>query len=377
MTSILDRLTDAMSAAASTVRDEELRPLVTPRRRRRPAWAAPVAAAAAVTLVIGLAVSVSNGLFGTQRPAGPAHLPAAPRQFNPLIQNVSFGWLPAGQSLYAGGFLRTEVYLAAGSPHSLPGWFLNVYARGRCHLAGSPRGLTCSSPAGGDGGMTARFSERAPAVGGHRAFWAGTRLVWQYARGGWAGLATPLSQIQHANFSTLRHDTVTQREAIKIAGHLRFGAATPPLAFPARLTGLPGQWRISYVYFVPDPGVLRAQSYVLTTRTSRFFPHVGDLGVWANAPYVEIHPATRASTCTPHDPASKNTSETINGYRVVVKRMTIGGLPEQEVCAAHADGFWVDIEEFGPHLTIGVASVFKHLRLLSTNPANWTNNPIG
>jgi hypothetical protein len=66
----------------------------------------------AVTLVIGLAVSVLNGLFGTQRPAGPAHLPAAPRQFNPLIQNVSFGWLPAGQSLYAGGCLRTEVHLA-------------------------------------------------------------------------------------------------------------------------------------------------------------------------------------------------------------------------------------------------------------------------
>ncbi len=124
MTSILDRLTDAMSAAAGTVRDEELRPLVTPPRRRRqpaggrrwrrPAWAAPVAAAAAVTLVIGLAVSVLNGLSGTQRPAGPARLPAAPRQFNPLIQNVSFGWLPAGQSLVSGGFLRTEVYLDAG-----------------------------------------------------------------------------------------------------------------------------------------------------------------------------------------------------------------------------------------------------------------------
>jgi hypothetical protein len=108
------------SAAASTVGDEELRPLVTPRRRRQPAWAAPVAAAAAVTLVIGLAVSVLNGLFGTQRPAVPTHLPAAPRRFNPLIQNVSFGWLPAGQSLYAGGFLRTEVHLAtACSPSTM------------------------------------------------------------------------------------------------------------------------------------------------------------------------------------------------------------------------------------------------------------------
>jgi len=386
MTSILDRLTDAMSAAAGTVRDEELRPLVTPPRRRRqpaggrrwrqPAWAAPVAAAAAVTLVIGLAVSVLNGLSGTQRPAGPARLPAAPRQFSPLIQNVSFGWLPAGQSLVSGGFLRTEVYLDAGRP-PIGGWFLNIYARGQCHLTGSPRGLKCSAPAGGDGGMTARFSGRAPAVDGHRAFWAGTRLVWQYARGGWAGLDTPISLLQHANFSTLRHHPHIQREAIKIAGHLRFGAATPPLAFPAELTGLTSQWRISDVHYWADSGVLRGDSYVLTTGTSRFFPHVGDLGVWANAPYVEIGPAIRASTCTPHDPATKNTSEIINGYRVVVKRMTAGGLPEQELCAAHADGLQLSITELGPHLTIGVASLFKHLRLLGTNPANWTNNPIG
>ena len=76
-----------------------------------------------MTLVIGLAVSVSNELFGTQQPAGQAHLPGAPRQLNPLIQSVSFGWLLAGQSLYAGGFLRTEVYLAPASPHGLPRWF--------------------------------------------------------------------------------------------------------------------------------------------------------------------------------------------------------------------------------------------------------------
>jgi hypothetical protein len=139
MTSILDRLTDAMSAAAGTVRDEELRPLVTPPRRRRqptggrrwrPAWAAPVAAAIAVLLVIGLAVSVSNRLFGTQQPAGPAHLPPAPRQFNPLLPNMSFGWLPAGESLGQGGVRRTDVYLAAGRPPGLLGWGLSVYARG-------------------------------------------------------------------------------------------------------------------------------------------------------------------------------------------------------------------------------------------------------
>ena len=68
MTDVLDRLTDAMSAAASTVREQDLRPLAAPerpwRRRRQPAWAAPVAAAAAMVLVIGLAVAVAHGQIG-------------------------------------------------------------------------------------------------------------------------------------------------------------------------------------------------------------------------------------------------------------------------------------------------------------------------
>jgi hypothetical protein len=85
MTDVLDRLTDAMSAAAGTVRDEELRPLTAPerprRRRRRPAWVVPVAAAVAVVLVIGLAVAVSHELSGTRQPGGPGSLPAAPLRF--------------------------------------------------------------------------------------------------------------------------------------------------------------------------------------------------------------------------------------------------------------------------------------------------------
>ena len=79
MTDVLDRLTGAMSAAAGTVREHDLRPLTAPerprRRRHRPAWAVPVAAAAAVVLVIGLAASVSHGLFGPRSPAGRAARP--------------------------------------------------------------------------------------------------------------------------------------------------------------------------------------------------------------------------------------------------------------------------------------------------------------
>ena len=68
------------------------------RWRRACVASAPVLAAAAVA-VVALAVAAGPGGSG----AGPAAAgPAAPRQFNPLIPYVSFGWLPAGQSLSQG-----------------------------------------------------------------------------------------------------------------------------------------------------------------------------------------------------------------------------------------------------------------------------------
>ena len=280
----------------------------------------PVLAAAAVA-VVALAVAAGPGRPG----AGPAAAgPTAPRQFNPLIPYVSFGWLPAGLSLDQGGAWRGAVYMDAGSTSSLPGWGLTVYARGQCHLTSAGRGLKCAGETPLED-ATARFSEPAPAVHGHSAFWAGTNLVWHYARSGWAWVNIPVQ-----DFSALRHDPVMQGQAIKIARHLRFGAATPPLVFPAKLTGLTGKWRISDLHYGAAAGVLQADSYTLITGTSRFFPTVGDLGIWTNAPYVDIHPAPRAGTCSPHDPSTQNTSKIINGYRVVVKHSSAGGHPEQD-----------------------------------------------
>ncbi len=40
-------------------------------------------------------------------------------------------------------------------------------------------------------------------------------------------------------------------------------------------------------------------------------------------------------------------------------------------------GVWTG-QVFGAHPSIGVASLFgDHMRLLGTNPANWTRNPTG
>lgn len=73
MTRTLDRLTDAMTAAGDTVQDATLRPLIRPERGRRlPRWVAPVAAAAAVALVIGSAAALSGRKPGPGRPAASA-----------------------------------------------------------------------------------------------------------------------------------------------------------------------------------------------------------------------------------------------------------------------------------------------------------------
>jgi len=317
----------------------------------------------AAAAVAALAVGVGPAQPGP-RPAAAG--PAAPRQFSPLVPYASFGWLPAGESLGSGGIRPTESYMDAG-PHGDPEWTLAVYARGQCHLTGSASGVNCP-------GAKLPISQRAPDVAGHRAFWYSPGLVWQYARGGWARLSIPAP-----NLSAVLHSKQgLAGQALKIARHVRYDVRTR-LLFAARFSGVPSQWQVHNIsYYEPAGGLLRADQYMLTTGSSRFHPRVGDTGIWTDAAYIIVGPALRTSTCTPHDPATKNTSEIINGYRVVLKRFHIGGLPVQELCGAHADGLAFDIQVFGAHPSIDVASLFRdHMRLLGTNPANWNTKPIG
>jgi hypothetical protein len=334
-------------------------------RRRGRAWRRRRACVAGGSVLAAAAVAALAMVGPVRHGPGPAPaVPAAPRQFNPLVPYASFGWLPAGESLVEGGITPAESYMVAGQAG--PEWTLAVYARGQCHLTGSASVLNCP-------GAKLPISQRAPDVAGHRAFWTSPGLAWQYARGGWARLTIPAP-----NLSAVLHSKGLAGTALKIARHVRYDMTTR-LVFPARFSGLPGQWQVHNIsYYVPDGGLLRADEYMLTTGRSRFHPHVGDQGIWTDAAYIMVHPAPAHGTCSPHDPSSQNTSEIINGYQVVLKRMHIGGLPVQELCGAHADGLWFDIQVFGAHPGIDVASLFRdHMRLLGTSPANWTTNPIG
>jgi hypothetical protein len=340
-------------------------------RRACVAGTSVLAAAAVVALAVGVGpVRLGSG----PAPAGPA----APRQFNPLVPYLSFGWLPAGIRLVAGDTRPEVVALVAGRKlYALSNWGLSVYAAGQCHLTGPAGELKCSTPA--LGGLTARITGRAPAVRGHRAFWAGPYLVWQYARGGWAGLMLPTANAS-PKLSAAKREAY-KREAVKIAHHVRYGAATPPLVFPAQLTGLPSRWRVGSVYYLPGAGVLRASRFALTTG----IPDLGADGgmeFQTNLPYfTNFGPATSHSNF-----CGQPANEIINGYRVVVTHRdggtAVGGgsalPPSQGLCAANADGLALNIDQQGAHPPIRVASLFRdHLRLLGANPANWTTKPIG
>jgi hypothetical protein len=343
----------------------------------------------AAAAVVALAVGVGLVRLGSGPPAGPA----APRQFNPLVPYLSFGWLPPGNRLTAGDARPEVVALVAGrNPNALNPWNLIVYAAGQCHLTRPAGELKCSTAA--LEGFNAQISGRAPAVQGHRAFWAGpapipglppalqrrrarasrgkadSYLVWQYARGGWAGLVLPTA---NATKLTAAQREAYKQDAVKIANHVRYGAATPPLMFPAQLTGLPSRWQVGSVYYQPDGRLLRASRFALTTGTPDLGAD-GGMEFQTNLPYFGvIDPATFYKNFCP-----TSGSEIINGYRVVVTNQVAGTLPSETLCAANADGLALSINQQGAHPPISVASLFRdHLRLLGTNPANWTTKPIG
>ena len=169
-----------------------------------------------------------------------------------------------------------------------------------------------------------------------------------------------------------------KREAVKIAGHVRYGAATPPLVFPAQLTGLPSRWRVGSVYYQPDGGVLRASRFALTTGTPDLGAD-GGLEFQTNLPYFHHRPCHLAQQLLPNVglrdhqrlPGGRDPPSAPQCHRPDT-------LTSQDLCAANADGLALNIGQHGAHPPISVASLFRdHLRLLGANPANWTTKPIG
>ena len=95
-------------------------------------------------------------------------------------------------------------------------------------------------------------------------------------------------------------------------------------------------------------------------------------------PDITIVPAGAHSSC-PDMPHSVH--EVVKGYDVVVTNVPAGSHgpqePAQLLCAANADGLWVNIKVLGRHPVLGVVSLFAHhMALLGPHPARWYSLPI-
>lgn len=359
--------------------DDQPKPAIPPARRGRrlTRWRWRRAGTAGVSVLAAAATAVLTVGTGPARPAtvpAPAG-PAALRHFNPLVPHISFGWLPAGMKLVAGDN-RPELQALIAGRHSWTDqsvWDLTVYAAGQCRLNGQATQLTCSTPA--LEGLIAKITRPAPAVRGHRAFWAGPDLIWQYARGGWAALALPYPA-DIPKLATPAQIRKARHQARRIAAHVRYGAATPPLLFPVQLRNLPRKWRVGSVFYLPQGRVFRAERFALTAGNPNLGAD-GGLEYQRNLPYfstIDPAAATHRRFCF-RSPGS--VVKIINGHRVILSRQFSGALTRQDLCAAHATGLNIFISEFGAHPPVSLANLFGvHLRLLGTRPDHWTSKPV-
>jgi hypothetical protein len=338
------------------------------RRRRLVAIGTPFLAAAAV-LAVAVTPTFSHRTPNPPAPAGkshhqrPAHsLPAAPREFNPLVPYATFGWLPAGTRYTATSESHTVAFLTTvGAHHAL--WQLAMFARGDCALAGAHlncRDLTASQE------PTATRS--APKVDGFPAYWDyPSMLIFEYARGGWATLSVPGRNGEP--------DAAGRATAVHIATALRVSSANVlPARFPAQLAGLPGGWAVRAVMTSPSRyGPLEFQYQI--ARGSLV------LAPWSDPndiPNLSIGPANKNTPACYVTPGLSQ-RQTVAGRLVTVTRIPAEGTESatQDLCASNVDGLAVDIVTTGDHPGIDVTTLFADLRLLGPDPAHWTRKPIG
>ncbi|HTX86202.1 MAG TPA: hypothetical protein VME44_28780 [Streptosporangiaceae bacterium] len=334
--------------------------------RWRRAWLAgtPVLAASAVAAVaLTGALPSSEHRAGSHRPVShrPAQVRVAPSRFSPLTPYASFGWLPAGERLASGGIGATADYLNADASKTLT-WQLWTYAAGVCRLTSTSE-LSCEL-----GSQDTQFyplAGRAPSVNGHRAFWlsAGSpaqashehqAVVWQYASNGWAELAN----------ATRGHQP--GEAVLRIAAHVVFdGRHRQPVEFAAQLSNLPRTWQATAGHFVVERGVLLGKQYAFTARGSN------------PADLPSMTTSLGRGSCYFY-PGGQSARRMINGYRVVVNTIAAAdGRPAtDQVCVADADGLNVFISVDGGHPVISPVTLFRHMKLLGADPANWTADPI-
>ncbi len=394
------------------------------RRHRAALAAAPLAAAAAVALVVSGVIPASLGLG---RGGGLHPGPVTPRsRFNPLQPYAAFGWLPPSFSATAGTAMTKNadesgtrtVIVTAGDQASSRLLTLTVAAAGACRVTGPVRGSALASL----GGPRAQFrtvryphglscdygiaghdvtplSRAAPTVRAGSAFYQPDGgLAWEYAPGSWAQL-TPFVLVtgggsnrqgelrQYAaaegwmpgpaqpGISAAVQSAATRALLRKVAANVSYGGTTH-IVFPFQLPALPAGWALSGV------GYTQSRGRLLGTGNLTAGP-AGDPG----ALNVQAEQAGLASSTCKIIPGQWSRTH-VQGALAAAGTLDKPGIHVQQVCARDIAGLylWLSLDRDVPGTSRpvpggaglgGVANLAGRLRLLGTDPAAWTADPVG
>ena len=331
-------------------------------RRARLAGTPALAAAGVVAVVIsGTLPAGQHAVTDAKHPLrAPATVAAAPARFSTLATYASFGWLPPGEQARSGGGDQLSHFtnLYAGSHFR---WQLNMFAAGVCGLNFQAAMVTCQL---GDDSRHFPIAGRAPSVNGHQAFWVSAgpgnppgrqhqEIIWQYAAAGWADLSNAIAADQPS--MTL----------LRIAGGVSFGATGQPLDFAVQLTRVPSMWRVGSDSW-------RVTSGRMLDNEAAFVTASGD---GRDLPFVTVG---KAGPGCYFYPDGQSEHDVINGYRVVVNTIpAVRGNPTTyQVCAPDVQGLFVFISVISDRPAVMLTTLFRHLRVLGTNPADWVTSPV-
>jgi hypothetical protein len=307
-------------------------------RRRRQDVAAigsPVLAACGV-----LALGLTGALPGSGLRAAPpaAHSVQAPKQFNMLVPFASFGWLPP--AAHATGPKETGTVNLTQNYLERQGLALHTFASGVCYRMTHRPELNCTSIPG----YPIRLYGSAPAVNGHAAYLVErspqASIAWQYAPHGWAILW---------NRQTGPYSLGTM---VRIAKNVKLNAHQP-VEFAVQITKPPAG----------TAGLVNGLDYAL--RTGPLFAYQYDV----------FHHGDRALTLNVSSwggscPSAKHT--VINGYVVHYWRY-----PGGTALCVEAHGLVIRMDGQTKPLATYPLHVFRHLKILGSNPKNWVKQPIG
>lgn len=375
-------------------------------RRLHLPWAAPIAAAAAVAVIAGVAIP----LGGHARPAPPARaagkqaLMPVPSQFTAQTPYVSFGWLPPRfkaeglAQIPDQGPAGTELDLQAVAPD---GWLiLRLYAAGQCRIGGPVRVPDLARirtrnrhvrPAARQGHVTYPFSStcvrsglvrQVPRINGGPAYASPEGgLFWEYGRDAWAYLTLVTKPLLPGRSGPVSRQSAASWQLVrKAASRLRFDpVATHPL-YGFTLTGMPARWGTGY-----PTGLAMLHGQVATDGWSTTGPAADPESLG-----ISVWPAPGA---TPGEPPlhcnfvpGQSSNITVDGARAMLRIMDEVGKHWQALCVPDVDGLSVYIEmdvwsEGSASARLpgwpsrGVLAVFQHMHLLGPDVADWTAYP--